>query len=84
MAKIVGKPNVGLEFNFQLNEAEARALDALVGYGTDKFLEVFYQKLGKAYLSPHEQGLRSLFDAVRKNVPPLISRLNDAKSAFNE
>jgi hypothetical protein len=48
-----------------LTDEEVKALDALVGYGADSFLRVFYQQLGKSYLSPHEAGLRSLFEAVR-------------------
>jgi hypothetical protein len=48
-----------------LDEEELRALDALAGYGTDKFLEFFYQHMGKTYLGPYENGLRRLFETVR-------------------
>lgn len=47
-----------------LDEKEICALDALVGYGIDPFLKVFYEKMGRAYLEPHEAGLRSLFETV--------------------
>lgn len=47
-----------------LSEVEARALEALAGYGADAFLEVFYKHMGKHYLQPHESGLRSLFDSI--------------------
>jgi hypothetical protein len=50
--------------SLQLNDEEVAALDALVGYGIESFLNVFYEKLGRAYLEPHEGGLRSLFKAV--------------------
>lgn len=50
---------------FVLNEKEAKALDALAGYGTDPFLEVFYKSMGRHYLSPHEAGLRSLFEKIK-------------------
>lgn len=49
----------------ELNDAEVEALDALAGYGVDSFLKVFYEKLGRAYMEPHEAGLRSLFKAVQ-------------------
>ncbi len=39
MAVIEGRPNVTLELTLRLTEAEAGALDALAGYGTDAFLE---------------------------------------------
>jgi hypothetical protein len=47
-----------------LNDQELAALDALVGYGLDSFLKVFYEKLGRSYLEPFEPGLRSFFEAV--------------------
>jgi hypothetical protein len=39
---------VSLTLSLTLGEGEARALEALAGYGTDAFLEVFYEKMGKA------------------------------------
>lgn len=47
-----------------LNEEEIRAIDALTGYGIESFLKVFYERLGRAYLQPHEAGLRSFFESV--------------------
>jgi hypothetical protein len=47
-----------------LEESEILALDALAWYGVDAFLRVFYKELGKAYMGPHENGLRTLFEAV--------------------
>lgn len=61
----------------ELNESELRALDALVGYGVQPFLKVFYEKLGKAYLGPHEDGLRSLFANIeRTSTEPLRQATN--------
>lgn len=45
MAKIVGKANVDLRMFFEVDEIEARALDALSGYGDDAFIKVFYEHL---------------------------------------
>lgn len=55
------------------NEVELRALDAMTGYGIDGFLKVFYEKLGKVYMQPHEAGLRSLFKTIN---PPVYDALN--------
>ena len=40
MAEIIGRPNVDLRLTFSINESEARALDALAGYGDDAFVRV--------------------------------------------
>lgn len=48
-----------------LNERELLALDALAGYGIDCFLETFYERLGRGYLEPYEDGLRSFMETVR-------------------
>ena len=83
MAKIIGEPvDVKVEAVFQINEQEMRALDALVGYGSDEFIKVFYEKLGRAYMEPHEKGLRSLFEAIRANVPGILNRADQARKAL--
>ena len=83
MARIVGHATIELSVTIQLNESEARAMDALVGYGDDKFIEAFYEKLGKAYMKDHEKGLRSLFESMRQQLPGPLSRVNDARRTFN-
>lgn len=85
MAKINGVPNISARITIELSEAEAAALDALVGYGVDSFLDVFYTKLGRAYLQPHEHGLRSLFTSVRNgeaSVALFLQRIKDARKVF--
>lgn len=62
--KLTSKVDVDLTFHIVITEAQMRALDALAGYGTDEFLKCFYEKMGKAYLEPHEKGLRQLFDSI--------------------
>lgn len=66
----------------QFNEAELRALDALVGYGVEGFLKVFYAQIGQHYMKPHEAGLRLLFKSVREIVPGILHRTDDARSVF--
>lgn len=82
MATITPKCKIDLNLSFTVNESEARALDALVGYGDDAFIEVFYEKLGKAYMRDHEQGLRLFFRSIREQMPSVLRRMDEAKKAF--
>lgn len=84
MAQVIGVPTVELKLSLRLDEREARALDALVGYGDDAFVKAFYEKLGKAYMEQHEGGLRSLFESVRQQMPGWLSRADRAREAFNK
>ncbi len=79
MATWTTKPRVSFEVNVCLNEDEARALDALVGYGDDAFIKVFYEKLGTAYMQQHEKGLRSLFESVRLFMPQQLCVIDQAR-----
>lgn len=83
MANIHGKGTIEAQAVFVLSEAEMRALDALVGYGTNAFLEVFYAKMGRAYLEPHEAGLRTLFESIRNQIPSILDRVDGAREIFN-
>ena len=72
-------------FVIELTEQQAGALDALVGYGTDTFLEVFYKHLGEAYLKPYEAGLRSLFEEIREEsgIGAFMQKARDAREVFS-
>lgn len=83
MATITQKPKVDIQATFVLDEDELGAMDALVGYGTDRFLKAFYELMGEAYLKPHEAGLRRLFESFQKSVPGILSRAEKARKAFN-
>lgn len=75
-------PVVTLEATITLREDELRALDAIAGYGTDKFLEVFYEKMGSAYLRPHEAGLRNLFTSVVRDGRTLLAKADRARATL--
>lgn len=74
-------PSIRVDFKMtlDLNELEWLALDALVGYGTDAFLKVFYRHLGQSYLKPHEAGLRALFDTVHKHAGAFRSQVQETR-----
>ena len=80
--KITQIPTVQLEVVIKLTEEEARALDALAGYDIEATLRTFYKFLGQAYLKPHEAGLRTLFDALRTKLPPILNRMDEARKVF--
>lgn len=82
MATITQKPTVQVQATFVLDEEEMRALDALVGYGVDAVLNIFYYGLGETYLKRHEDGLRRLFQTFKDNVPAILGRADKARDAF--
>lgn len=75
---------VTITTQLELNEIEIRALDGLVGYGIESFLKVFYEKLGKCYMEDHEDGLRSLFERIDKDVRPAIGQIDAARKLLKD
>jgi hypothetical protein len=82
MAQIFVQPKLELNLTFTVTEEEARALDALVGYGDDAFIKAFKESLGSHYMEKHEQGLRSFFVTIRKWMPTILGALDKAKTSF--
>ena len=80
MAKFTLKPTVKFEMHMTLNESEARALEALAGYGVDDFIKFFYEHMGEHYLKPHEAGLRELLSSVRANVGPQLATMDKVRN----
>ena len=76
------QPRVVAQASLILSEEEILALDALVGYGDDAFLNVFYTHMGRAYLGPYEHGLRSFFQAIRATAPGVLQRVDAAHRAL--
>jgi hypothetical protein len=83
MAKVEGRPTLELKIVLVLSEEEAKALDALFGYDQKEFLNVFYEKMGRAYLEPHEAGLRLLHNTVRDALGVWLERAQTARKLFN-
>lgn len=67
-----------------LTKGEALALDAIVGYGIEPFLKVFYEHMGKAYLQPHEKEMKKLFERVKSELPREVKKIETAQKAINE
>jgi len=78
------EPRVQASVTIRLSEGEAAALVAIGYYGVDSFLRVFYKELGQTYLQPHEASVRSLFEAVRSELPQFLHNAKRARAAFSE
>lgn len=82
MADIDLKLVLDVKVTLTLNAAEASALGALAGYGTNSFLECFYKHLGTSYLRPHERGLRSLFEKVNGTDSRVSEKIGSVRKAI--
>lgn len=89
--QILSKTEMHFNVLLKLSEVEARALDAICGYGADRFVEWFYKNLGKHYLKPHEDGMRSLFDTVNNqlrfrfhDIDEIRKAIKDGKAKLNQ
>lgn len=68
--------------NIQLTENEARAWDAIVGYGWDAFIQVFEEKLGKHYIRPYKADAERLFKETRQIIGMQLYGIEQAKKAI--
>lgn len=85
MAKIEGDhTDVVFEVVLRLTESECRALEAIAGYGVEAFMTRFYETLGRAYLAPHQSGVKTLFDTVRVEVSPRLRSVERIRKKLKE
>ena len=82
MEKIKSSSKFEITIGLQLTEMEARALDAITLYGTEEFLKCFYQNLGKAYLQPHEEGIKSLFETIKNELPKHLKKVDKTRDIW--
>lgn len=73
---------MGFQVYLEINESEARALLAITKYGSKSFLEVFYKSLGQTDLKPEENGLISLFETIKYEMPKHIARIDSTRNVF--
>lgn len=79
MKKVHTFASIEFSATFTLSETELRAIEAFTGYGDDAFLAAFKEKLGSAYIREHESGIRSFFEAVRRDVHPALREIDVAR-----
>lgn len=73
-----------LTVSLELDEAEVRALDGIFGYNVEVFLRVFYERMGTAYVKPHEAGVRSLHATIRAALSGPIAKVDAARRALKD
>lgn len=81
--KVKSTSQIDFQVILKLTEKEARALQAITRYGHKAFLEVFYEKLGKSDLAPNAEGIISLFETIKKELPWHIKKVDLARGVFN-
>lgn len=81
--KIKSTSKLDVQIILSLTEQEARALEAIVGYGTEAFLKCFYQHLGEHYLKPHEDGVKTLFETIKLELPKHLRKADNARDAWS-
>lgn len=77
------KSTVEFKVILELTENEARALEAIIGYGWEPFAEFFYKNLGKAYLEPYESAAKNLFEH-RQQINFQLYNIDKARKAIQE
>lgn len=85
MAKIIkSQVTTNLSVLLELTEEEVRALDGIFGYDPNVFMRVFYEKMGRAYVEPYENGVRSLHKTIRGLLSGPIAAIDEARKAINK
>ncbi|MES0444914.1 MAG: hypothetical protein ABUJ92_00075 [Desulfobacterales bacterium] len=82
MSEIISTSKLDVSITLKLNEAEARMLVEMTGYGADPFLRGYYKVLGKSYMRPHEEALKSFFSSINSQLPSHIRRVDKARKVF--
>lgn len=87
MARIL-RSNVRIQLDtkvlLELDEEEVRALDGIFGYDVNRFLEVFYEKMGRAYVEPHEAAVRRLHDHIRGLMAGPLAQVRDLQDRMRQ
>ena len=83
MEKIKSTSQMEFEVILKLTEQEARALEAIAGYGSEEFLKCFYEHMGKHYLQPNESGVKTLFKTIREELPKHLYKFDDCRKAMS-
>ena len=78
------EPSISGNISIVLTEMEARALEGMIAYGPDNFLDMFYSHLGKAYLKEYESGVRKLFLGVQDIISPMLLKIERVRKTLNE
>lgn len=82
MNKLVPIAEVKFSCVLHLGEDEIMALDGIFGYSVDAFLKEFYRVMGRAYVEPYEEGVRTLHESVRAQLGPIATEIKRARKVL--
>ena len=82
MTRVTNSLSVEFTTTITLTEMEIHALEALVGYGADAFLELFKKTCGVSYIRGAEDGIKTLFHTIARDVAPVHKEIQEAKKAL--
>lgn len=77
------KATVEFKVNIELTENEARAWDAIVGYGWGPFIKVFKEHLGTHYIKNYEKSAENMFIHTRSSIGSQLHNIDAAKKTIN-
>lgn len=69
-----------VQVTIRLNYEQAKALDAMAGYGAEAFIKAFKEKLGAHYITPYEEGIKSLFSEIRTSNKPIQKAIYECEN----
>jgi len=83
-SKVESGITLDIKIKLTLTVEEARALETMTGYGHKSFLDGYYKQLGKSYMQPHEKGLISLFETIKKSLPTELKKVDSIIKHIND
>ena len=79
MATIVRRPKITAEFEIQLTEAEARALNEMTKYSAKDFLVFWAGHMSRTLKDDHTSGIISFFDSLRGPLGEQLHQLDKVR-----
>lgn len=73
---------VCFETTIKLSEVECRALHALTVYGHQSFLKTFKDQLGSSDIRTCEDGVKTLFATIARDVGPALDQIDWMRKAL--
>ncbi len=79
MATITAQPKIEVMIDFQVTEAEARALSLLVEYDHADLIRAIGLTLGDSQYLRHAAGFESFWSSVRSFLPGILGRVDQMR-----
>lgn len=83
MARLAAVPRLDFRATLEISEAEARFLDALVGYGAQELIAAVKKHLGTSYIERHDEAGVQFCESLRESLPAILKNFDDARAVFH-